>query len=174
MSTELITWLVVVLGILGFGMGSMLVAYRRPAGATVLFPAPVNELSTPMTEQARTLFQAGVTHFERGNYAQAIGQFSQVMELEPTCAEALHNGGLAYANLGNDNQAVQALLQASDRYDQQGTKAGLNRVKYALEQVAARQNQRRAAKGQAGQNQGRPEQTGQSQGEKGRAGKTRG
>ncbi|MFH7244406.1 MAG: tetratricopeptide repeat protein [Spirulina sp.] len=153
MSTELITWLVVVLGILGFGMGSMLVAYRRPAGAAVLFPAPVTELSMPMTERARTLFQAGLADFERGHYAKAIGQFSEVIALEPTCAEALHNGGLAYANLGNDNLAVPALVQASDRYDQQGTKSGLDRVKYALEQVAARQNQRRAAKDQAGQAQ---------------------
>jgi tetratricopeptide (TPR) repeat protein len=169
MSTELITWLVVVLGILGFGMGSMLVAYRRPAGATVLFPAPVTELSMPVVERARALFQSGINAFEQGRYAQAIGHFSQVIELEPTCAEALHNGGLAYANLGNDNLAVSALLQASDRYDQQGTKAGLDRVKYALEQVAARQAQRRAAKGQgeqnrAGQNQTEPNQAGNPRG----------
>ncbi|MEB3291062.1 MAG: hypothetical protein VKI82_14185 [Leptolyngbya sp.] len=146
MSTELMTWLVVVLGILGFGMGSMLVAYRRPLGVTALFPAPIADLSLPLGDRARALFQAGIDAFERGRYAQAIGQFSQVMELEPACAEALHNGGLAYANLGNDNLAVQALLQASDRYDQQGTKAGLDRVKYALEQVAARQTQLRARK----------------------------
>ncbi|MBD2427775.1 tetratricopeptide repeat protein [Phormidium sp. FACHB-1136] len=169
MSTELITWLVVVLGILGFGMGSMLVAYRWPAGATVLFPAPVTELSIPMTEQARTLFQAGIDAFEQGRYAQAIGQFSEVIALEPTCAEALYNGGLAYANLGNDNLAVQALLQASDRYNQQGTKAGLDRVKYALEQVAVRQKHRRTAKDQAGQNQVDPNRA-----EPNQAGKTRG
>ena len=159
MSTELITWLVVVLGILGFGMGSMLMAYRRPSGAAVLFPAPVTDLSMPVPEQARVLFQAGVDAFERGRYAQAIGEFSQVVELEPTCAEALHNGGLAYANLGNDNLAVPALVQASDRYNQQGTKAGLDRVKYALEQVAARQNQRRAAKDQA-----KPDRVGNARG----------
>ncbi len=159
MSTELLTWLVVVLGILGFGMGSMLVAYRRPAGATVLFPAPVTELSIPVTEQARTMFQAGIDAFERGRYAQAIGQFSQVVALEPTCAEALHNGGLAYANLGNDNLAVSALVQASDYYTQQGSKAGLDRVKYALEQVAARQNHRRAK-----QNQAKPDHLGNARG----------
>lgn len=141
MSTELVTWLVVVLGILGFGMGSMLVAYRRPWGLTALFPAPVAELSLPLGDQSRALFQAGIDAFERGRYVQAIDQFSQVIALEPACAEALHNGGLAYANLGNDNLAVQALLQASDHYDQQGTKAGLDRVKYALEQVAARRAQ---------------------------------
>lgn len=146
MSTELITWLVVVLGILGFGMGSMLVAYRRPPGATVLFPAPVRELSVPMTDRARESFQAGVQAFEAGRYAQAIDQFSQVIALEPTCAEALYNGGLAHANLGNDNRAVQILVQASEGYHQQGTQAGLERVKYALGQVAARQNQLRAAK----------------------------
>lgn len=143
MSTELISWLVVVLGILGFGMGSMLVAYRRPGG-TALFPAPVVDLSAPLGEAARTSFQRGLEAFERGRYAQAIGQFSQVVALEPGCAEALHNGGLAYANLGNDTLAVQALVQASDHYQQQGTKPGLDRIKYALEQVAARQAQVRA------------------------------
>lgn len=139
MSTELITWLVVVLGILGLGMGSMWVAYRQPMGASVLFPAPVAELSMPMGDQTHTQFQQGVAAFERGRYAQAVDYFSQVASAEPTCAEALHNGGLAYANLGNDNLAVKALLQASDRYDQQGTKAGLDRVKQALEQLASRQ-----------------------------------
>lgn len=168
MSTELITWLVVVLGILGVGMGSMLRAYRRPAGLTVLFPAPVVALSVPLADAARARFQAGVADFERGRYAQAIGQFSQVVEQAPTCAEALHNGGLAYANLGNDNLAVQALVQASDRYDQQGTKAGLDRVKYALEQVAARQTHLRVRPAQPGQapnpNSPNPDRAGKTRG----------
>lgn len=173
MSTELITWLVVVLGILGVGMGSMLRAYRRPAGLAVLFPAPVVNLSVPLADAPRARFQAGVADFERGRYAQAIGQFRQVVDQAPTCAEALHNGGLAYANLGNDNLAVQALVQASDRYDQQGTKAGLDRVKYALEQVAARQTHLRAKQTQPGQavnpdrpnpNSPNPERTGTPRG----------
>jgi tetratricopeptide (TPR) repeat protein len=149
MSTELITWLVVVFGILGIGMGTMLRAYRRPAGARVPFPAPVRELSVPLSDRARDSFQTGVATFERGRYAQAIGQFTQVLATEPACAEAIHNGGLAYANLGNDNLAVQALLKASDLYAQQGTQAGLERVKYALEQLAARQNSRRAEQASA-------------------------
>lgn len=149
MSTDLVTWLVVVLGILGLGMGSMWVAYRRPMGASVLFPAPVADLSVPLGDRARTLFQQGIAAFERGRYSQAIDYFSQVASAEPTCAEALHNGGLAYANLGNDNLAVKALLQAGDRYDQQGTKAGLDRVKQALEQLAARQKGLRGTAEQA-------------------------
>lgn len=135
---ELVIWLSVVLAILGFGMGSMVRAYRRPLGNSALFPAPVTDLSTPLSAAARTQFEAGCTAFAQGHYPAAIDQFTAVMEAEPDCAEAFHNGGLAYANMGTDNLAVQALLKASDRYDHQGTKAGLDLVKQQLEQIAGR------------------------------------
>jgi regulator of sirC expression with transglutaminase-like and TPR domain len=58
--------------------------------------------------------------------------------LEPRCAEAFQNCGLAYANLGTDDLAAKALVRASEAYDQQGTKEGLDMVKQQLEQLAAR------------------------------------
>lgn len=135
---ELAIWLSVVLAVLGFGMGVMVWAYRRPLGNSALFPAPVTELSMPVGDHARTQFEAGCAAFAQGRYPAAIDQFTAVMTAEPTCAEAFHNGGLAYANMGTDSTAVQALLKASELYDQQGTKAGLDLVKQQLEQIAGR------------------------------------
>ena len=83
----------------------------------------------------------------QGRYPAAIDQFIAVMVAAPDCAEAFHNGGLAYANMGTDGLAVQALLKACDLYDRQSTKAGLDLVKHQLEQIAGRQglNPRSAA-----------------------------
>ncbi|TVP66506.1 MAG: tetratricopeptide repeat protein [Leptolyngbya sp. LCM1.Bin17] len=148
---ELGIWLAVVLGILGVGMGSMLWAYRRPLGNSVLFAMPVLDLSLPLSDQVRKAFQSGCDAFQQGRYGPAMEAFSRVVSLEPACAEAYHNSGLAYANLGNDGLAVAALVKASDLYNQQGTQAGLVLVKQQLEQLAARQRgQRQASTGQTG------------------------
>jgi hypothetical protein len=135
---ELAIWLSVVLAILGFGMGVMVWAYRRPLGNSPLFSTPVVDLSIPLSDDGRVLFEAGCTAFAQGQYPAAIDQFIALMTAEPDCAEAFHNGGLAYANMGTDGLAVQALLKACDRYDRQGTKPGLDLVKQQLEQIAAR------------------------------------
>lgn len=45
--------------------------------------------------------------------------------------------GLAYANIGDNNKAVRSLLKASDAYDKQDTKAGLDRIKQELETLKA-------------------------------------
>jgi tetratricopeptide (TPR) repeat protein len=135
---ELAIWLSVVLAILGFGMGVMVWAYRRPLGNSAIFPAPVSNLSMPVGDAARAQFEAGCAAFAQGRYPAAIDQFTAVMTAAPSCAEAFHNGGLAYANMGTDGTAVQALLKACDLYDQQGTKPGLDLVKQQLEQIAGR------------------------------------
>jgi negative regulator of replication initiation len=62
-----------------------------------------------------------------------IAQLSELVEQAPNCAEAWHNLGLAYANIGDNNKAVRSLLKASDAYDQQDTKAGIDRIKQDLE-----------------------------------------
>jgi tetratricopeptide (TPR) repeat protein len=150
MTRELGVWLVVVLGILGLGMGSMLWAYRRPLGATALFLEPLVDLSMPVQAQARSAFEAGCATFRQERYGRAIAHFTQVVDLEPQCAEAFYNCGLIYANLGNDGQAVRALVKASELYDHQGTKAGLDLVKQALGQLATRQQNLRAGLEKAG------------------------
>ncbi|MBE9137648.1 hypothetical protein IQ254_10545 [Nodosilinea sp. LEGE 07088] len=143
---ELVIWLSVVLTILGLGMGAMVWAYRRPLGNSALFPTPVTELSVPISDGARAQFEAGCAAFAAGRYPAAIDQFTNVMVAEPDCAEAFHNGGLAYANMGTDSMAVQGLLKASDRYDRQGTKPRLDLVKQQLEQIAGRRGVKPGAK----------------------------
>jgi Flp pilus assembly protein TadD len=96
-------------------------------------------LSAPLGDRARAQFEAACAAFAQGRYPAAIDQFIAVMVAAPDCAEAFHNGGLAYANMGTDGLAVQALLKACDLYDRQGTKAGLDLVKQQLEQIAGRQ-----------------------------------
>ncbi|WP_017298593.1 hypothetical protein [Nodosilinea nodulosa] len=135
---ELAIWLSVVLAVLGFGMGVMVWAYRRPLGNSALFPSPVMDLSTPVGDKARAQFEAGCAAFAQGRYPAAIDEFTAVMVAEPDCAEAFHNGGLAYANMGTDGLAVQALLKASELYDRQSTKPRLDLVKQQLEQIAGR------------------------------------
>ncbi|PZV06514.1 MAG: hypothetical protein DCF32_09625 [Leptolyngbya sp.] len=135
---ELVIWLSVVLAVLGFGMGVMVWAYRRPLGNSALFPTPVMELSMPIGDDARAQFESGCAAFAQGRYPAAIDQFTAVMTAEPNCAEAFHNGGLAYANMGTDGQAVQVLLKASELYDRQSTKPRLDLIKQQLEQIASR------------------------------------
>lgn len=140
---DLVVWLTVVGGILGLGMGAMVWAYRRPFKNRVLFAMPLVNPTLPLSDQGSRQFQEGCEAFQRGQYARAIDGFSQVIQTEPACAEAYHNRGLAYGNLGNDGLAVAALVKASDLYGQQDTKAGLDRVKQHLELLADRQRSQR-------------------------------
>lgn len=136
---ELAIWLVMVVTVLGIGMGSMVWAYRRPLGTEPLFGVAMTSSSLPLSERAREKFEQGCGAFHQGRYAAAIAAFNRTLEREPGCAEAWHNSGRCQANLGQDGLAVEAFLQASDRYNQQGTRAGLDAVKQDLEALAHRQ-----------------------------------
>ena len=130
---NLIVWAVVVLGIGGFAIGSMINAYLKPVPAIPFANELVESLSMPLSNAAQEKFVGAVGTYRAGDYRKAIEQFTQVIEEEKGCAEAWHNVGLAYANIGDNNKAVRSLLKASDAYDKQGTKAGLDRIKQNLE-----------------------------------------
>ena len=83
-----------------------------------------------------TFVGAGGTYRAK-DYRGAREQFTKVIEEEQGCAEAWHNVGLAYANVGDNNKAVRSLLKASDAYDKQGTKVGLDLIKQHLEKLKA-------------------------------------
>ena len=55
----------------------------------------------------------------------------------PNCAEAWHNVGLAYANVSDNNRAIRSLLKASDAYNKQDTKSGVDRLKQDLKTVTS-------------------------------------
>ncbi len=126
-------WAVVIFGIAGFSIGSMINAYRQPITQAPFPNAAIDQPSVPLSSAALTLFVGAVGTYQASDYRGAIEQLTQVVEQEPNCAEAWHNMGLAYANIGNNNKAVRSLLKASEAYDQQGTKAGIDRIKQELE-----------------------------------------
>ncbi|MGI8933189.1 tetratricopeptide repeat protein [Leptolyngbya sp. BC1307] len=128
-----IIWAVVILGIAGFSIGSMVNAYRQPISQAPFPNAAIDQPSTPLASATLAIFVGAVGTCKAGDYRGAIEQFTQVVEQEPGCAEAWHNMGLAYANIGDNNKAVRSLLKASAAYDQQDTKAGIDRIKQELE-----------------------------------------
>ncbi|MBU6229360.1 MAG: tetratricopeptide repeat protein [Cyanobacteria bacterium REEB459] len=136
---EAVIWVVMVVTILGLGMGSMIWAYRRPLGPVALFGVAMTSSSLPLSDRARQKFEQGCEAFQQGRYAAALAAFSRTLEWEPGCSEAWHNSGRCQANLGQDGLAVEAFLEASDRYDHQGTRSGLEAVKQDLEALAQRQ-----------------------------------
>ena len=130
---NLIVWAAVVFGIGGFAIVSMVNAYVKPISTVPFKDDVIDESSIPLSNAGREAFVGAVGTYRAGDYRGAIEQFTKVIEEEKNCAEAWHNVGLAYANVGDNNKAVRSLLKASDAYDKQETKAGLDRVKQNLE-----------------------------------------
>ena len=133
--TNFVVWAVVVLGIGGFAIGSMISAFRKPITQTPFPDSVIQSPSIPLSDSATTAFIAAAQTHKAGDYRKAIEQLTPVVEQEPNCAEAWHNIGLAYANVGDNNKAIRSLLKASDAYDKQSTKEGIERIKQDLERL---------------------------------------
>lgn len=132
---NLLVWIAVVFGIAGFAMFSMVRAYRKPI-EQVPFPNRVVEASSiPLSTASQTLYIAAVGTYQAGDYRGAIEQFTELLSEEPNCAEAFHNLGLAYANVGDNNKAVRSFLKAGEAYAQQDTKEGLEQVKQDMKKL---------------------------------------
>ena len=111
----------------------MVQAYKKPI-VDIPFPdAVIEQPSIPLNDGGRQCFVGAVGTFKSGDYRSAKDQFTQVLATEPACAEAFHNLGLAYANIGDNDKALRSFLKAGDAYDKQETKAGLDRIKQDLE-----------------------------------------
>ncbi|MGB7087947.1 MAG: hypothetical protein WBD47_20485 [Phormidesmis sp.] len=130
-------WAAVVFGIGGFAITSMITAFRTPIPQAPFPNSAIDQPTIPLSQATMTRFVGAVGTFKAGDYRGAIEQMTPVLEQEPNCAEAWHNVGLAYANIGDNNKAVRSLLKASDAYDKQDTKAGLDRIKQELETLKA-------------------------------------
>ena len=125
-------WATVVFGIAGFAIGSMISAFRQPIKQAPFADTVIDQPSIPLTQSSLATFCAAVGTYKAGDYRKAIEQFTQVIDANPSCAEAWHNVGLAYANVGDNNKAVRSLLKAGDAYDQQDTKTGIDQIKQEL------------------------------------------
>ncbi|USR89949.1 hypothetical protein NEA10_13935 [Phormidium yuhuli AB48] len=115
------------------GMGVMVWAYVGSGSQAVLFPNPV-----PSQPPGAEAFQAGCEAFEQGHYAAAIAAFERELRSHPKSAEAYHNRGLAFANLRQDDKAVENLLKASQEYAEADRPEGLAQIQEQLEALKAR------------------------------------
>lgn len=131
--SNFVIWAIVVFGIAGFAITSMLSAFRKPVDKIPFPTAVIDRPSIVLSEAAMMGFVGAVGTYKATDYRGALEQFTKVVEQEPNCAEAWHNIGLAYANVGDNNKAVRSLLKASDAYDKQATKEGIERIKQDLE-----------------------------------------
>lgn len=61
---------------------------------------------TACSPAARKFYERGLLHTEKGNYDQAIRDFSKVIESEPQHAMAYNNRGVAYKQKGDYDRAI--------------------------------------------------------------------
>ncbi len=132
---NLFIWIAVVFGIAGFAMFSMVSAYRQPIDRIPFPDSAVETSSIPLSTAAQKLYVGAVGTYRAGDYRRAIEQFTELLGQEPNCAEAFHNLGLAYANIGDNNKAVRSFLKAGEAYGQQDTKEGLEQIKQDLKKL---------------------------------------
>jgi tetratricopeptide (TPR) repeat protein len=57
-----------------------------------------------------------------GNHQKALSDYTESIKLNPQLAEAFHNRGLTYYQLGQRSQAVKELQQAAELFSSQGKK----------------------------------------------------
>ena len=131
-------WIVlaVMLTILGLGGGAIATTTLRPLGQQIPFTTPITDLSTPINGETRHQFNQGVLAYRERAYARAVDYFTQDITDEPTLAEAFHNRARAQANLAKKQNAVSDFVAASDIYDRQGTKSGIDWIKTDLDVLA--------------------------------------
>ena len=61
---------------------------------------------------AKFYFKRGVTSFEKGQYDQAISDFTKAIEIDPGYAKARNNRGIAYLGKGQYDQAASDFTKA--------------------------------------------------------------
>ncbi|MGD1863135.1 MAG: tetratricopeptide repeat protein [Phormidesmis sp.] len=127
-----IIWAAVVIGATSFAVGSMVSAYRKPIEQVPFPDAIIDQPSVAVSTEALNTFVGAVGTYKASDYRGAVDQFTEVLSKEPNCAEAFHNLGLAYANIGDNDKALRSLLKAGDAYDKQGTKEGIEQIKRDL------------------------------------------
>jgi Flp pilus assembly protein TadD len=57
-------------------------------------------------------YDSGVAHADRGEWGQAIDDFTKVVQLNPGVGEAYYNRGVAHTKIGNSTQALADFTKA--------------------------------------------------------------
>lgn len=131
-------WVVitVIVAILGIGGGAIAISILKPLGRHIPFSTPITDLSTPIGGEARHQFNQGIWAYREKSYARAIECFTNVITHEPKLAEAFHNRARAQANLAKKQDAVIDFVNASNIYERQGSRPGINWIKTDLDVLA--------------------------------------
>ncbi|WP_017659883.1 hypothetical protein [Baaleninema simplex] len=129
----------VLVAVLGVGLAVMLWAYEGAGSQAILFESPVER--RPLADDVAPVFHRGCEEFRAGDYRKAANTFAGCLASNPNLAEAYHNRGLAFANLRQDDDAVEDLLLAGDRYGKEDRPAELAAVKQALAAIKARKDE---------------------------------
>ena len=128
--------LLVVMAILGIGGGAISITTLKPLGQQIPFKTPITDLSIPISGEARHQFNQGVLAYREQAFSRAVDCFTKVIDFEPGLAEGFHNRARAQANLAQKQNAVADFISASDIYDCQGTKSGIEWIKADLNVLA--------------------------------------
>ena len=145
-TTHFLAWFTSIAAIAGFGIGTMIWAYKGSGSTAVLFPKAIAAPSFPSDAASLSdLFKQGYDAYTRGKYRQAIEKFNEAIGLAPI-AQAYHNRGLAFANLRQDDDAAINLVRAGEIYAQQENEAGIATVKQNLLALKARKQAREEGK----------------------------
>lgn len=84
-------------------------------GYAIPTPAQTGNINSQLSpeQQAKTLFDQGVTLTKSGKYAEAAEAYKQALVLKPDMAEAQHEIGYAYLKLSKYEESVAASRQAA-------------------------------------------------------------
>ncbi|MGF1479200.1 MAG: hypothetical protein ACFB4I_06880 [Cyanophyceae cyanobacterium] len=137
-TTNFLAWLTCVTLVGGFGLGTMIWAYKGSGSTAILFPQPVAVPPSLLPVELKNTFERASSAYTSGDFQAAAEEFSRVIQSAPTLAQAYHNRGLAFANLRQDNEAASNLARAGEIYAQHENSAGIEAVKQNLMTLKAR------------------------------------
>ncbi len=135
--THLLTVITVLIFVAGLGLGVMVWAYQGAGSVAFLF-SEVMPVPVELSGVSQQCFQAGIAAYITGRYRRSIERFTRAASQQPTCGAAMHNIGLAWANLRQDDKATTYLLKAAELYHQADDPASVRLVKQQLGKLRSR------------------------------------
>ena len=142
---NLAIWLIIISVMAGIGIGSMIWAYSGSGSVSVIFNEPITIKSEGIDPEAIEQYQQGCIAYRSRKYRRAIEQFKESIKINIDFAEAYHNLGLSFANLRQDDNAVENLLQAGKLYAKQDRQTALETIEQNLKALKARKEGKKIA-----------------------------
>ena len=81
-------------------------------GLSIVLAASLGGCGPTTEEKVQNLFQSASDWLDKGDYDQAIKDFSEAIKLDPGFDSAWNNRGLAYARKDNYDQAIKDYSEA--------------------------------------------------------------